>query len=184
MEQKCKLDILYVLVSTLILGISTSISHMAYQWSQQSLIVGLFNPVNESVWEHLKLMFFPNLLWWIFIYLISGKKCGIDLKRWTIASAVSLIVAPLMVIFLYYSYTGATGSESLLADIIIVFVSYFIALQLSMNIYKNTNPGKIKVMAAILIIILLFSAFIIFTFNPPHKPLFYDTTAGTYGIVT
>lgn len=49
----------------LILG---SLSHFFYQWSGNTPAVGLFSPVNESAWEHMKLVFFPVLL-----YAISGR---------------------------------------------------------------------------------------------------------------
>lgn len=182
MDQKCRLSILTVLISTLILGIVTSLSHMAYHWSNESLIVGFFNPVNESVWEHLKFMFFPNLLWWILIYLFCRDKCNINLHSWIIASATSLIIAPLMVLFLYYSYTGVTGAESLIADIAISFISYFIALWLGLHVYKYVKPNSLKVILSILIIIIIFVTFIIFTLKPPHLPLFYDASSDAYGI--
>ena len=44
--------------------------HFAYELSGNNPIVGLFAPVNESVWEHLKLLFFPMLtltIWDLFI---------------------------------------------------------------------------------------------------------------------
>ena len=36
--------------------------HFTYEWSDDNRIVGLFSAVNESTWEHLKLLFFPMLL--------------------------------------------------------------------------------------------------------------------------
>ncbi len=39
--------------------------HYIYQWSCNSPIVGAIAPVNESIWEHLKLTFWPMLLWWL-----------------------------------------------------------------------------------------------------------------------
>lgn len=36
--------------------------HFTYEWSNDNPAVGLFSAVNESTWEHLKLIFFPMLL--------------------------------------------------------------------------------------------------------------------------
>ena len=36
--------------------------HFTYEWSGDNAVVGLFSAVNESTWEHLKLLFFPFLL--------------------------------------------------------------------------------------------------------------------------
>ena len=45
--------------------------HFTYEWSGDNPIVALFSAVNESTWEHLKLLFFPMLLLTI-IELFSG----------------------------------------------------------------------------------------------------------------
>ena len=36
--------------------------HFAYDWSGQSPLVAPFSGVNESTWEHMKLLFFPMLV--------------------------------------------------------------------------------------------------------------------------
>ncbi|MDP4120541.1 MAG: DUF6512 family protein [Bacillota bacterium] len=182
MKQQCKYGTLFVIINTVILGIFASLSHFAYDLSGNSVIVGIFNPINESVWEHLKFMFFPNLLWWIIIYFIQKKSCDIDIQKWIISTAVSVVTAPLMVIFLFYSYTEAFGVESVIIDILLVFVCYFIALKLAFHIYQYVKPSNLKVIISILIISIIFVAFIVFTFNPPHLPIFFDKTTGTYGI--
>lgn len=46
-----------------------SLSHFLYDWSGQNHLVGLFTPVNESIWEHMKLLFFPMLLYSIIMIL-------------------------------------------------------------------------------------------------------------------
>lgn len=178
MNQECKYGTSFIIINTIILGILSSLSHFAYNLSGDSLIVGLFNPINESVWEHLKFMFFPNLLWWIVMYFIQKRRCEINLQKWIIASTVSLITAPLMVIFMFYSYTGVLGIESVIVDIALVFICYFIALKLALNIYKNVHPSASKIIFSILVIALFFLSFIIFTFNPPQLPIFFATTFG------
>lgn len=182
MKNTCIFTPFKILINTVILGIAASISHFAYKLSGENLIVGLFNPVNESVWEHLKLMFFPFLLWWIVIYLVKNKKCEIPLDTWIVSAAVSLVAAPLSVLMLYYSYTGALGIESLLIDIFLVYICYFIALSVANHLLKYSNPNKSAAIVSVIVIAVIFIAFIIFTFNPPQLPIFYDTSTGTYGI--
>ena len=46
-------------VFTIILG---TILHYTYKWSNKNPLVGTFSAVNESTWEHLKLLYFPMLL--------------------------------------------------------------------------------------------------------------------------
>ena len=171
-----------IFLHTIILGILASISHFAYNLSGNNVIVGLFNPVNESVWEHLKFMFFPFLLWWIVMYLTKNKKCELSLHTWIVSAAVSLVIAPLSVVFLFYSYTGALGIEAVFIDILLVFISYFIALCTAFHFLKYSKPNKCVVIISVILIVVIFTAFIVFTVNPPQLPIFFDTVTKTYGI--
>lgn len=182
MKNACTFTPIKILINTIILGIVASFSHFAYDLSGKNLIVGLFNPVNESVWEHLKFMFFPFLLWWIVIYLIKNRKCEIPLNTWIVSAAVSLIVAPLSVVLLFYSYTGALGIEWVFIEILLVFVCYFIALCVASHFLKYSEPNKLAAIISVIVIAIIFIAFIVFTFNPPQLPIFYDTATNTYGI--
>lgn len=52
--------------------------HFTYEWSNDNPAVGLFSAVNESTWEHLKLIFFPMLLLTMMEFLwahIKDKPC-------------------------------------------------------------------------------------------------------------
>ncbi len=161
MKQNCKYKTSFILINTIILGIIAGFSHFAYNLSGDSVIVGMFNPINESVWEHLKFMFFPNLFWWIIMYFIQKRRYDVDLQKWLITSAVSLVTAPLCVIFLFYSYTGALGIESVIVDISLVFICYFVALKLAFYVYMYIKPNTTKFIFSILLIAIIFLAFII-----------------------
>ncbi|MDD7025196.1 MAG: DUF6512 family protein, partial [Oscillospiraceae bacterium] len=52
----------YTITGILFVIITGTISHFVYEWSQNNFILGLFFPVNESTWEHMKLLFFPMLI--------------------------------------------------------------------------------------------------------------------------
>ena len=177
MKKECEFSLGTVILSALILGAAASLSHIAYQLSGDSALVGLFNPVNESVWEHLKFMFFPNLLWWIIVYFARRKKCEIDLRRWIVAAAVCLVAAPLLVILLFYGYTGALGEEWAAVDILLAFVCYFLAFLLARHVYRHADPGKAATVLAVAVVAVIFTAFIVFTYNPPELPIFQDASA-------
>ena len=129
-----------------------------------------------------KVYVFPFLLWWIAICFLKNKKCEIPINTWIVSAAVSLVVAPLSVVLLFYSYTGALGIESVFIDILLVFVCYFIALSVASHFLKYSEPNKWAVIVSVIVIAAIFIAFIIFTFNPPQLPIFYDTVTKTYGI--
>ena len=56
----------YTIIGTVFVIFLGTISHFFYDWSNNNFIVGLFAPVNESTWEHMKLIFFPMLLFSLF----------------------------------------------------------------------------------------------------------------------
>ncbi len=43
-----------------------SLLHFVYEWTGENPLAALFSPVNESVFEHCKLLFFPALLYTLF----------------------------------------------------------------------------------------------------------------------
>ncbi len=173
MKKRCAFTNVGIFINTMILGAAASLSHYLYKLSGKNLIAGLFNPVNESVWEHLKIMFFPFLLWWMVIYLSKNRKHDIPLITWIESAAVSLVVAPLSVILLYYGYTGAFGIESVFIDVLLAFICYYIALCIAAHYLEYSVPNKSAAIVSVIIIVIIFAAFIVYTFNPPELPMFY-----------
>jgi len=171
-KNRCAFTNVEIFINAIILGVLASLSHFVYKLSGKNLIVGLFNPVNESVWEHLKLMFFPFLLWWIVMYIIKSQKYDISLNTWIESAAVSSVAAPLSVLLQYYSYTGVFGIESVFIDILLTFICYFIALCVASHYIEYSAPNKCAAIASVIVIIIIFIAFIVFTFNPPKLPIF------------
>ena len=57
-----------IIIGTIFVLILGTLSHFFYEWSNDNQIIGLFSPVNESVWEHMKLVFFPMLFYSIIAF--------------------------------------------------------------------------------------------------------------------
>lgn len=176
MKKTCIFSITKILIRTIVLGIVASASHFLYELSGKNIIIGMFNPVNESVWEHLKFMFFPFLIWWIVVYLINHKKCEATSGTWLVSAAVSLVSAPVAVILLFYTYTGAFGIESLAIDILLVYVCYFMSISIAghMMRYLGTRRWPVWILISALVLIAVIAIlFIVFTFYPPGLPIFH-----------
>ena len=54
---------IFLIIGAVFTIITGTLLHFVYEWSGESLLVGIFSPINESVWEHLKLLFFPMSVW-------------------------------------------------------------------------------------------------------------------------
>lgn len=156
--------------------------HYIYEWSGNSLIVGVFAPVNESIWEHLKLSFWPMLIWWIAGYMIHGEKNNISATQWFSSCTLAELICPLVVLCFYYTYTGALGIESLILDIFSLLLGITVAQCLALHVYNNARFTKYSLCISVTILVLLAVIFAVFTFAPPHIPLFKDSLTGKYGI--
>lgn len=154
------------------ISIVGSIMHFVYAWSGNNSIVGIFAPINESVWEHLKMTFWTTLFWWLFWYFMIKRSRNVSTARWFTACAVSIVICPLFITSFYYTYTGALGIHSLLLDISSLFIGVILAQIAAMHIYRFTRPKGFALFCSIIIILLPAAAFVLFTFFPPNLPLF------------
>lgn len=152
--------------------IISSLSHFVYKWSGNSLIAGIFAPVNESVWEHLKMTFLPITGWWISGYYIYRKKCNVSAARWFVSCMVSVLICPIIILSFHYTYEGSFGKESLILDIFSMILGVTLGQFSALHIYKYSKPKQYWLYISIAAISLLGAAFAVFTFNPPKIPLF------------
>lgn len=65
--------LIFEIISTIFVMISGVLLHFTFGWSNNNVLIGTFSPVNESIWEHLKLLFFPMLITTIMGYFYEGK---------------------------------------------------------------------------------------------------------------
>ncbi|MDA8322059.1 MAG: DUF6512 family protein [Actinomycetota bacterium] len=87
--------------------------HFVYGWSGRNALIGLVSPVNESVWEHTKLLVIP-------VVAVGAAEVILlrDLRRVAWAVLTESLLGALAVIAVFYTYTGALGTGPVLwADI-------------------------------------------------------------------
>ncbi|WP_242865876.1 DUF6512 family protein [Desnuesiella massiliensis] len=157
-----------------------SIMHFAYDLTGKIALIGIFSPINESIWEHLKMVLIPIIAWWGAYYGSKGKKYNINKERWFWGTVISIISSMVIIVAFYYTYTQATGIESLALDIFDLFLGIAVGQCLGLHIYKYSKG--INIYVSICIMILLIVVFGIFTFNPLYVPLFKDGSSGKYGL--
>ena len=151
--------------------------HFAFELSNNNLLVASFSAVNESTWEHLKLLFFPMLLVTIIGYFFYSN----DKTNYLCSRLLGILTSLLFTIIFFYTYTGILGFNISILNI----SSFFIAILLGEYVfYKSFNSNFIcnKQIAIILLLLLLIS-FILFTYFPPNIGLFKDPITELYGII-
>lgn len=164
---------IFSIIFTFILG---TLLHFTYEWSGQNEIVGVFSAINESTWEHLKLLFFPMLITIVIGYFYIGK----GISNFICSKTVGIVFAIVFTVVFFYTYTGILGKNIAIIDISSFFIATilgeYVAYLLMINKFKCNNTIAIIVLMGICI------SFVVFTFNTPNIGLFKDPITGKYGI--
>ena len=150
--------------------------HFVYDWSGGWGAAAAFSAVNESTWEHMKLLFFPSFLY----FLLEYKKYGSSSKDLLTARTLGLFCGLAFIPVSFYTYTGVIGKGFFPVDIAIFAVSVFLTFYASTRFLAH--PLKLTTFTAFLLLFALLAAFLTFTFFPPHIQLFLDPVDFTYGI--
>ncbi len=174
-----KAVLLYETAGILFIILLGSMLHFTFEWSSNQPIIGIFSAVNESVWEHLKLGFWPTLLYAIMEYSPINKRTNNFFLAKTVATYSIIAIIPAI----FYSYTTITGESIFVIDILSFILAVVIGQLLSYRLltYKSISDKLEKI--ALLALFILGVAFIVFTFYPPHLPIFQDPISGEYGII-
>jgi hypothetical protein len=165
------------LAGALFIIILGSMLHFTFKWSGNNQLVAIFSADNESVWEHLKLVFWPTLLWGLIEFLsLRGKANNFVFAK---TAEVYLMIALIPAIF--YTYTALIG-ESLAIDIGSFMVVAVIGQLFSYKLLTVRQLPRWVTWVSLGFFALLLVLFVVFTFYPPQFQLFLDPETGTYGI--
>ena len=175
--KKCTITVIILAVACAAIG---PLLHFAFDITNKNVIVGLFAPVNESTWEHLKLLFFPFILTSAIEYFIFGKEA----HNFFSSKLIGITAGLIFIITNYYTTVGAFGINSMAVNIGIYIASVFLSFAISYyRMLKDcTIGGGGYEIAAIVIFVLYFAAFTIFSYYPPHIPLFRDPMTMNYSV--
>lgn len=149
--------------------------HFIYVWSEKNPAAGIFGAVNQSVWEHLKLLFWPVLLFTLAEY----GRMGYRYKNFIPARAAGLLSGVLLTLTAFYTYSGILGTKIVWADVLLFFISVFVVCFVS---YRISVSGRLESKTARIlgwtVFGLLALGFVWFTFYPPEIPLFWSLAPG------
>lgn len=163
----------FQIASAIFVIILGTILHFTFEWSGENIIVGAFSAVNESTWEHLKLVFYPTLITTIVGYYLFGE-------RIICAKTVGLVTALLFTVTFFYTYTGIIGTNYAVLNIATFVISAILVEYVTYKIV--TKDINCSLLLSIIALIVLLISFVIFTYNPPQINLFKDPITGLYGI--
>ncbi|MBR2471286.1 MAG: hypothetical protein IKB55_01245 [Clostridia bacterium] len=168
---------LWQLAGFIFTGVAGVLLHFLFEWTGKSIFVAPFAAVNESIWEHMKLLFVPMFLF----AFIENKYFKMYDEFWCVKLA-GVLMGTVLVPVLYYTLNGIFGPTSGWVNIAIFFASAAVAFLTETTIFKNGIKCKYPY-AALTVLCVIALLFAVFTFAPPHIPLFRDPVMGGYGIV-
>lgn len=154
-----------------------TILHFLYDWLGNAAWIAPFSGVNESTWEHMKLLFWP-----MFFYALVQSKFFRDWDHfWCIKLRGILLGLGLIPVF-FYTYNGVIGKSPDWINITIFFVSAAIAYIYETRRFHSNSIYCCSPKAALSVLCGIALLFVIFTFLTPHLGIFRDPLTGTYGI--
>lgn len=158
-----------------ILGVTL---HYVYPLSGGSPVVGLLAPVNESVWEHLKLGYTALILFSAFEYPRLRER----VNNYFAARLLGVIALELTVLAIFYGYTLMTRRHVVWVDIMSYVAGVAVCQGMAWRLLRRKPLWAGSGVLAAVLLIALGVIFAVFTFHPPHTGLFMDHNTYTYGI--
>ena len=151
--------------------------HFLYEWLGEAVVVAPFSGVNESTWEHMKLLFWP-----MFIYaIIESFFFRERVDFWCVKTRGTLLGLALIPI-IFYTYNGVIGKSPDWLNIAIFFVSAAVAYIYETNRFGQGTVTCKNPSLAIVLLVFLALCFVVFTFAAPKIGIFRDPLTGSYGI--
>lgn len=167
----------------LFIGLVGASLHFTYELSNfSSNVVAYFSSVNESTWEHLKMTFFPGLVFALVEYTYVREK----VNNYLIAKTVSLFLMPLVIVVGWYIYAPLVGRSVYPVDLALFYTAVFIGQVASYKLLTRPLLEKKYHTRAIFALAVMLVAFSTFTFFPPRIFLFEHLdlkNTGQYGIL-
>lgn len=173
--EKIKRDLF---ISIPLLFLVGSIFHFIFNWFGSPFFLAPFFPVNESIWEHTKLLVFPLFLFYLVYYYLYKNKYFLDKEIWFTSLLMSLISSVLIMIIFYYTYSGILGKNISIINIFSLLLALLVGQLIGLRTYKNGK--KLSFKSLLFFFSFLFLFYLIMTFYPFKIPIFYDMNSHKY----
>ena len=164
------------IIGAVFISVLGTLLHFTYNWFGNNPVIGAFSAVNESTWEHLKLLYFPTLI----VTIIGAIYYKGHVPNYVCARLKGLLTAMFFTVTFFYTSMGVLGKNYAILNILTFYVAVIIGeiiVNRQIKLVKHCNRRKEWIVWGILLV-----CFIIFTYNPPEIGLFKDPITAGYGI--
>ena len=168
---------LWQLLGFAVTSLFGTVLHFLYDWLGKAVWVAPFSGVNESTWEHMKLLFWPMLLFAVAQRFFFPEREDF----WSVKLRGTLLGLALIPV-LFYTYNGVIGKSPDWLNIAIFFVSAAIAYVYETRLFRSEKGYPDSPKAALAVLGVIAMLFAVFTFLTPQIGIFEDPLTGTFGI--
>ena len=168
---------LWQLMGFAVTSLGGTLLHFLYDLTGEAVWVAPFSGVNESTWEHMKLLFWPMLL-----FAIVQSRFFPDQKNFWCVKLRGILLGLALIPILFYTYNGVIGKSPDWLNITIFFVSAALAYGYEARLFRKQKISFCAPKWAMGILLFIAFLFILFTFRTPELGIFRDPLTGWYGI--
>ncbi len=161
----------FIIFSTIFAFFLASVFHFVYNWTGQNIFLGLFFPINESVFEHLKLTLYPILIAWLLCYKMLDVPTTINKYSIFTGALISILICIYTVLSIYYIALGGFRFESDILNIFALFLGILLGQIFSSTIITRHKTPKCIGIFSMLILFALGILFAYFSLNPLSIPI-------------
>lgn len=152
--------------------------HFTYDWLGAWPPAAIVAAVNESVWEHLKIAFWPGLLWAVLRSLGAHRASA---AHWG-ARGIGLLCVSLVIVLVFRAYTGAVGHNILAVDITLFGAAIVLGHVAYLACVAPMRRSRALRALGLAVLVAQIAAFAAFTHFPPTTALFEDSRNSRFGL--
>ena len=160
-----------------ITSLSGTILHFLYDWLGGTVWIAPFSGINESTWEHMKLIFWP-----MFIYAIIQSFFFTERGDFWCIKLRGILLGLALIPIIFYTYNGVIGKSPDWINIAIFFISAAIAYIYETRLFNSEEDTCRSPRWAFAVLCGIGILFTVFTFATPELEMFLDPLTKTYGI--
>lgn len=166
------------IASTIIIFLLCFLTHFGYDVFKNS-ITSIFFPVNESIWEHMKMLYTAIILNGLIEFLII-KKFKVKSNNFLLSLFVSSAISIPIFLVLYLPFYYKIGPKMFL-NIAILLLTIILVEIVAYYIQKRNNI-KLNNIVPIILIIIIYVVFGYLTYHPIENEIFFDKMNEKYGL--
>ncbi len=172
-----RLIIFWQFIGFLATSIGGTILHFLYDWFNEAFWLAPFSGVNESTWEHIKLLFWP-----MFVYAIIQSFFFSRRKDFWCVKLKGILLGIVLIPVIFYTYNGVIGKSPDWINILIFFFSIAVVYSYETYLFDKEKMNCKNPDAPLFMLCIIALLFVVFTFTTPEIGVFKDPLTGKYGI--